>query len=137
LRTKTEKIEGLNDKVRDELIVAFCQECEDHDADESSCADHTCVVYACLTCSTNASLGIQPRPQMTLVPGTHIEVNVAQHPDQDPSWVRAKVIEGVAWGPLKGYTRIQVEVHPSAGGGSVEMLIPPYINGLTRELQNS
>ena len=74
---------------------------------------------------------------MTLVPGKHIEVNVAQGPDQDPNWIRAEVIEVVACGSLKGYTRIQVEIHPSAGGGSTEMLIPPHINGLTRELHAS
>ena len=42
---KTEKVEGLSDRVRDELIVDFCQECEDHD--EYDCADHSCVVWAC------------------------------------------------------------------------------------------
>ena len=42
---KTEKVEGLSDRVRDELIVDFCQECEDHD--EHECADHSCVVWAC------------------------------------------------------------------------------------------
>ena len=44
---KTEKVEGLSDRVRDELIMDFCRNCEDHDADESSCADHTCVVWTC------------------------------------------------------------------------------------------